>query len=95
MSKADKPIYPSEQVRYQDLQMLAAQQGPLSLEATMRAQKPPILGMTLLEHYAGLAMQGLVCSPLPEVQSAPLDIMAGWAVQTARALISELEKEAP
>ena len=101
MSLADKPIHPSGKEQYTDLQTLAAQQGPLSLEATMRAIKPTATGMTLLEHYAGLAMQSMVMQA--EVLERH-DLLAGTkldsfeagvaegAVALAQSLIAELEK---
>lgn len=46
-------------------------------------------GMTLREHYAGLAMQGLLQVYPNDI--CPLKISA-WAVEQADALIAELEK---
>lgn len=48
-------------------------------------------GMTLRQHYAGLAMQGILpLSPTPSDE-----LVAKQAFVMADALISELEKEAP
>jgi hypothetical protein len=60
-------------------------------------------GMTLHEHYAGLAMQGLVQTQfeiaraqekVPVARNKPLEVfIAKMAIQYADALINELEKQ--
>lgn len=56
------------------------------------------VNMTLLQHYAGLAMQGLVSCPYwverRSLSEAPRDAAIA-AVFAAKCLIAELEKEAP
>jgi hypothetical protein len=42
-------------------------------------------GLTKLEHFAGLAMQGYI--------AAGGDFDAAWSVASAKALLAELEKE--
>ena len=49
-------------------------------------------GMTKLEHYAGLAMQGLCANS--ELASLDSEKVAKWSVDQAKALIAEIEKEA-
>jgi len=49
-------------------------------------------GMTLLEHYAGMAMQGMYSSQDRQLE-APAEMVAAWSVQAAKALIAELAKE--
>jgi len=52
-------------------------------------------GMTLLEHYAGLAMQGLIAVVSDNGTYSDMDERcAQMSVTYARALIAELEKEA-
>lgn len=50
-------------------------------------------GMTLLEHYAGLAMQGMLAN-VGILEQAGLDVtkVAVDAIDYAQALIAELEK---
>lgn len=47
-------------------------------------------GMTLRQHYAGLAMQGLLADP---ETTAGADLVAKVSVQYADALLAELEKQ--
>ena len=64
-----------------------------------RANKPVIpvsaqelaYGLTLREHFAGLAMQGLCANP--DIAGS-IDEVASAAVLMANALITELEKDA-
>lgn len=51
-----------------------------------------VAGLTKLEYFAGLAMQGLCCNP---VIAANNEAVAAVAVSMAQALISELEKVQP
>ena len=48
-------------------------------------------GLTKLEHFAGLAMQGYIAADR-ELDNGPAPI-AEWAVQNAKALLKELEKQ--
>lgn len=80
MSRADKPAFPSQPV------IMRAGVGDTVMDQG---------GMTLLEHYAGVAMQGLVAAPDPQAQSASPETIARWSVEVARALIAELEKQTP
>ncbi len=78
MSRANKPIYPqAKEIRRDD-------QRPTHLYAS---------GMTLLEHYAGLAMQGVLASDVHDVLSEK--IIIDRSISHARALIAELEKQTP
>jgi len=45
-------------------------------------------GMTLRQHYAGLAMQGILASGF----NGPMDHLVHWAVKNADALIDEEAK---
>ena len=48
-------------------------------------------GLTKLEHFAGLAMQGLITLKGSDCQDA--DITANQCVRMAKALLSQLDKE--
>lgn len=48
-------------------------------------------GMTLRQHYAGLAMQGLLSCPADGV-TMKAERIATWAVEQADALLAELDK---
>lgn len=62
---------------------------PNSLNGNLR-------GMTLLEHYAGLAMQGLCSVRMQSGYSeSTLRYNAEFSVAQAKALIAELEKVQP
>lgn len=50
-------------------------------------------GLTIREHYAGLAMQGLLASP--EGEGLDADGIAKYAVRRADALIAELARSKP
>ena len=48
-------------------------------------------GLTIREHFAGLAMQGLLACM--NTDTAPSTTIATWAVDHADALLAELAKE--
>ena len=63
-------------------------------ETRIHPQGNPISGgLTLRQHYAGLAMQGMCANPDPQVCQAPPETIAKWAVALADALLEELTKE--
>jgi hypothetical protein len=51
----------------------------------------PYFGLTIREHFAGLAMQGLCCHTMDGGEPIP-EVIADWAVKCADALIAELAK---
>lgn len=77
----NKPVYPLENPR-------------LLEDGSLFKQHP---GMTLREHFAGLAMQGFCAAPL-EQKNVPADVIVGMiakgSVMVADALIAELAKGA-
>lgn len=71
---------------------------PISAVATVDGYTQ--YGMTLLEHYSGLAMQGLLAGRPHPANKATIDqtlcnSYAEFSVLAARTLISELEKQTP
>ena len=55
----------------------------------------PAEGLTKLEYFAAMAMQGYVTAVMDEPSHNPLDLPrkgAQWSVQFAKALIAELAK---
>lgn len=82
MSIAHKPIHPNSEWKNTSQDPLAA---PREIRHT---------GITLREHYAGLALQGLLASPAAESDgwSWRTGSIAGDAVLFADELIAELEK---
>ncbi len=57
----------------------------------MTLANKPASEMTLLEHYAGLALQGIVADGQP----GAWELIAAQAVKGAAALVAELEKRQP
>jgi hypothetical protein len=47
-------------------------------------------GLTKLEHFAGLAMQGYLASGNADGYR---ELIAGWSVRDARTLLAELERQ--
>lgn len=78
MSLANKPIYSMQEHTYH--------------RRGVELVQPKREGMTLLEHYAGLALQGL-CASSSAWQEMTIKEMAVGAIERAKALIEQLEKE--
>jgi hypothetical protein len=57
------------------------------------ADELPSRGLTIREHFAGLAMQGLCANSHDTLAAADGDRIAAYAVAQADALIAELAKE--
>ena len=55
-------------------------------------EKPYWSGLTKLEHFAGLAMQGILASPNLNIDLAE-KLIAEAAIVQAKALLDELEKQ--
>jgi hypothetical protein len=47
-------------------------------------------GLTKREHFAALAMQGMLANPTPQMSQADFIKIARWSVKHADALIEEL-----
>ena len=52
-------------------------------------------GLTIREHFAGLAMQGIYANAIATSGGASAETIAMWACQQADALIAELAKVTP
>ena len=50
-------------------------------------------GLTKREHFAAMAMQGLVVKDEFCIEDETVEIMASWSVKCADALLKELEKK--
>lgn len=82
MTLSTQPVYPSPMV------------SEFSEGGHVRHQSEP--GMTLLQHYAGLAMEGIcVNAGRNGLQFKSPEVIAEYAVDIARALLAELEKVQP
>ena len=84
MNIADKPIYPI-------FNKTLGQTNPNGAVTIIGGT-----GMTLLEHYAGLAMQAFCVEGNQAFSDAPTaaaKLLAQASIYTAKALIAELEKE--
>lgn len=77
MNNADKPIHPSTELRKSDI---------MGHELTSKISHN---GLTKLEHFSGLAMQGLINNT-----NSP-NFIAEKAVELAKLLLLEFEKQKP
>ena len=68
---------------------------PISEESTARVDEGVRIyyGLTKLEHFAGLAMQGLLANSNEEVNNLMEKQVAEVSLSYAKALLTELEKE--
>lgn len=84
MKLSDIPVYPSKKFTSQQS---ALQAGIIPYEISYS-------GITLRQHYAGLAMQGILssCPSGVDANEMPFNDWAKSAVKQADALIAELEK---